>query len=175
MNWYAVQTHTRREKAAQQAIENEVAALGGVDWLGEIMIPTERVVEMRSGKKREVERQFFPGYVLVKMEYNEEAWHLLKRAQWVIGCVASGGGKPTPLSGEEMERIHNRINQGAEDPQQEILYEVGSMVRVIDGPFKDYQGTVEEVTPERDRLHVQLVIFGRNVPVELEFSQVERA
>ena len=145
------------------------------DKFGRILVPTEEVVEMRGGKKRSSERKFFPGYVLVEMELNDETWHLVKNVPKVMGFIGGSGDRPTPISEAEVDEILGRVRDGQEKPKPKVLFEVGEMVRVIDGPFNDFNGVVEGVNYEKNRLNVSVTIFGRSTPVELEFEQVEKA
>jgi transcriptional antiterminator NusG len=142
---------------------------------GEILVPTEEVVEMREGQKRRSERKFFPGYVLVNMEMNDETWHLVKDAPRVLGFIGGSGDRPAPISEREAQSIMQRMQDGVDKPRPKVLFEPGEVVRVTDGPFNDFNGVVEEVDFEKNRLKVSVLIFGRSTPVELEFSQVEKA
>lgn len=144
------------------------------DQFGEILVPTEEVVEIRDGVKRTTERKFFPGYVLVQMDMNEQTWHLVKSTPKVLGFIGGTSDKPAPISDKEAEKILNRVTESVEKPRPKTLYEPGESVRVIDGPFADFSGVVEEVNYEKNRLRVAVLIFGRSTPVELEFSQVEK-
>jgi transcriptional antiterminator NusG len=144
------------------------------DKFGEILVPTEEVVEMRDGKKRKSDRKFFPGYVLVQMEMNNDTWHLVKEAPRVLGFIGGTSDKPAPISDAEANTILQRVEDGADKPRPKVLFEPGEVVRVIDGPFTDFNGVVEEVNYEKNRLRVSVLIFGRSTPVELEFTQVEK-
>ena len=145
------------------------------DKFGDILVPTEEVVEMRSGQKRRSERKFFPGYVLVRMEMDDDTWHLVKSTPRVLGFIGGGkGDKPAPISSEEADTILHRIQEGVEKPRPKVLFEPGEVVRVNEGPFADFNGVVEEVNYEKNRLRVAVLIFGRSTPVELEFGQVEK-
>jgi transcriptional antiterminator NusG len=145
------------------------------DKFGEILVPTEEVVEMREGQKRRSERKFFPGYVLLQMEMDDETWHLVKSVPKVLGFIGGSTDKPAPISDKEAEAILHRVQEGVEKPRPKVLFEPGEMVRVCDGPFNDFNGVVEEVNYEKNRLLVAVQIFGRSTPVELEFHQVEKA
>jgi transcriptional antiterminator NusG len=145
------------------------------DKFGEILVPTEEVVEMREGQKRKSERKFFPGYVLVQMEMDDETWHLVKSVPKVLGFIGGSTDKPAPITDKEAEAILTRVKEGVEKPRPKVLFEPGEMVRVCDGPFNDFNGVVEEVNYEKNRLLVAVQIFGRSTPVELEFHQVEKA
>jgi len=144
------------------------------DLFGEILVPTEEVVEINNGQKRKSERKFFPGYVLVQVEMNEAAWHLIKNTPKIFGFVGGKADKPTPITQKEADRILQRVQEGAEKPKPKTLFEPGEMVRVINGPFSDFNGIVEEVNYEKSRIHVAVMIFGRSTPVELDFDQVEK-
>ena len=145
------------------------------DQFGEILVPTEEVVEMRGGQKRKSERKFFPGYVLVQMEMTDESWHLVKDCPKVMGFIGGTADKPAPISDAEAATILQRVEDGVEKPKPKTLFEPGEVVRVVDGPFADFNGVVEEVNYEKSRLHVAVLIFGRSTPVELEFGQVEKS
>ena len=145
------------------------------DSFGEILVPTEEVVEMKEGQQRRSERKFFPGYVLVQMDMNDDSWHLVKEVPRVMGFIGASRGRPTPISDAEADQILNRVREGVEKPRPKVLFEVGEVVRVTDGPFNDFNGVVEEVNYEKSRLRVAVLIFGRSTPVELDFSQVEKA
>jgi transcriptional antiterminator NusG len=145
------------------------------DDFGDILVPTEEVVEIREGKKRKSERKFYPGYVLVQMEMNDETWHLVKDTPRVMGFIGGTANKPAPITQKEAVAILQRVESGVDQPRPKTLFEPGEMVRVVDGPFADFNGVVEEVNYEKNRLHVAVLIFGRSTPVELEFGQVEKA
>ena len=142
---------------------------------GDILVPTEEVVEIKDGKKRKSERKFYPGYVLVQMEMNDETWHLVKHTDRVLGFIGGTADKPAPISDKEAATILQRVEDGVEKPKPKTLFEAGEVVRVIDGPFADFNGVVEEVNYEKSRLQVAVLIFGRSTPVELEFGQVEKS
>jgi transcriptional antiterminator NusG len=145
------------------------------EYFGQILVPTEEVVEMRLGQQRRSERKFFPGYVLVQMELNDETWHLVKDVPRVLGFIGGTSDKPAPISDKEADAILNRVEEGATKPRPKVLFEVGEVVRVIEGPFKDFNGVVEEVSYEKNKLRVSVLIFGRSTPVELDFGQVDKA
>jgi transcriptional antiterminator NusG len=145
------------------------------DKFGDILVPTEEVVEMRDGAKRKSERKFFPGYVLVQMEMSDDTWHLVKDAPKVMGFIGGTSDRPAPISQREADSILQRVQEGADKPRPKVLFEAGEVVRVTDGPFNDFNGVVEEVNYEKSRLRVSVLIFGRSTPVELEFGQVEKA
>ncbi len=174
MRWYVVHAYSGFEKQVMRALRDRAREAGMEDRFGEILVPTEDVVEMKNGVRRKSERKFFPGYVLVQMEMGEEAWHLVKDCPKVMGFIGGKADKPAPISDREADAILNRVNQNADSPRPKTLYEPGEVVRVIDGPFADFNGTVEEVNYEKSRLQVAVMIFGRSTPVELEFNQVEK-
>ncbi|HHH45577.1 MAG TPA: transcription termination/antitermination protein NusG [Thiotrichales bacterium] len=173
--WYVVQTYSGFENQVKRSLEERIKRAGMEDRFGEILVPTEEVVEMREGQKRKSERKFFPGYVLVQMEMDDDTWHLVKSVPRVLGFIGGTSDRPAPISDREAEQILNRIQEGAEKPRPKVLFEVGEVVRVIDGPFNDFNGVVEEVNYDKNRLRVAVSIFGRSTPVELDFGQVEKA
>ncbi|MDY6943193.1 MAG: transcription termination/antitermination protein NusG [Pseudomonadota bacterium] len=173
--WYVVQAYSGFEHQVKRSLEDRVRRSGLEDRFGEILVPTEEVVEMREGQKRRSERKFFPGYVLVQMDMDDDTWHLVKEVPKVLGFIGGTKDHPTPITDREADTILNRIKEGAEKPRPKVLFEPGQMVRVIDGPFNDFNGVVEEVNYEKSRLRVGVSIFGRSTPVDLEFSQVEKA
>lgn len=174
MRWYVVQVYSQYENSVKRAMEERIARSDIADHFGEILVPSEEVVEMREGVKRRSERKFYPGYVLVQIDMSDEAWHLVKDVPRVLGFIGASADKPTPISDKEAEAILNRVRDGAEKPRPKTLFEVGEMVRVCDGPFNDFNGVVEEVNYEKSRLRVAVSIFGRSTPVELDFDQVEK-
>jgi len=173
--WYVVHAFSGFEKQVQRSLAERIARAGMEDMFGDILVPTEEVVEMKGGQKRRSDRKFFPGYVLVEMEMNEETWHLVKEVPKVMGFIGGTSDKPAPISEKEANTILNRVQEGVDKPRPKILFEPGEMVRVTDGPFNDFNGTVEEVNYEKSRLRVAVLIFGRSTPVELDFHQVEKA
>jgi len=173
--WYVVHAFSGFEKQVQRSLAERIARAGMEDMFGDILVPTEEVVEMKGGQKRRSDRKFFPGYVLVEMEMNEETWHLVKEVPRVMGFIGGTSDNPAPITEKEANTILNRVQEGADKPRPKILFEPGEMVRVIDGPFNDFNGTVEEVNYEKSRLRVAVLIFGRSTPVELDFHQVEKA
>ncbi|HYQ91997.1 MAG TPA: transcription termination/antitermination protein NusG [Candidatus Competibacteraceae bacterium] len=175
MRWYVVQAYSGFEHQVKRLLQEHVTREGMQDKFGQILVPTEEVVEMRDGQKRKSERKFFPGYVLVQMEMDEATWHLVKNVPKVLGFIGGSSDKPAPLSDKEAQNIMQRIREGADKPRPKVLYEPGEVVRVKEGPFNDFNGVVEEVNYEKNRLRVAVLIFGRSTPVELEFSQVEKA
>jgi len=174
MRWYVVHAYSGFENHVKRSLQERVVRAGLQDRFGQILVPTEEVVEMREGQKRKSERKFFPGYVLVQMELDDETWHLVKEVPKVMGFVGGTSDHPAPITEKEANDILQRVQEGAEKPRPKVLFEPGEVVRVIDGPFNDFNGVVEEVNYEKNRLRVAVLIFGRSTPVELEFSQVEK-
>ena len=175
MRWYVVHAYSQYENSVMKALKERIARAGLQEQFGDILVPTEEVVEIKEGVKRTTERKFFPGYVLVQMDMNEDTWHLVKSTPKVMGFIGGTPDKPAPISDKEAERILNRVTESVEKPRPKTLFEPGESVRVKEGPFADFQGVVEEVNYEKNRLRVAVLIFGRSTPVELEFSQVEKA
>lgn len=173
--WYVVHAYSGYEKRVMNVLKERIALHGMEDQFGEVLVPTEEVLEMRSGQKRKSERKFFPGYVLVEMELNDDTWHLVKETPRVLGFIGGKPDNPAPITAREANRILQRLEEGQDKPTHKVVYEPGEMVRVTDGPFNDFTGTVEEVNYEKSRLRVAVLIFGRSTPVELEFSQVEKS
>ena len=175
LRWYVVHAYSNFEHRVAEGLKDRIKMQGLQDKFGEILVPTEEVVEMREGQKRKTERKFFPGYVLVQMDMNDETWHLVKDVPKVMGFIGRSADKPTPISEREADQILQRVQEGVDKPRPKTLYEPGEVVRVVEGPFNDFNGVVEEVNYEKSRLRVAVLIFGRSTPVELEFSQVEKA
>ena len=176
LRWYVVQAYSGFENHVKRSLEERIRRYGMEDKFGQILVPTEEVVAVDSkGQKRKSERKFFPGYVLVQAEMGDETWHLIKAVPKVLGFLGASTDKPTPIRDEEAEAILHRMQEGAEKPRPKVLFEPGESVRVIDGPFNDFNGTVEEVNYDKSRMLVAVQIFGRATPVELEFHQVEKA
>lgn len=173
--WYVVHAYSGFEKSVQRALVERIARAGMQDKFGQILVPVEEVIEMKGGQKSISERKFFPGYVLVEMDMDDESWHLVKSTPRVTGFVGGTATKPTPITQKEVDKIMAQMQEGVEKPRPKVLFETGEMVRVKDGPFTDFNGTVEEVNYEKSRLRVSVTIFGRATPVELEFAQVEKA
>ena len=173
--WYVVHAFSGFEKQVQRSMAERITRAGMEDMFGEILVPTEEVVEMKGGQKRRSDRKFFPGYVLVEMEMNDETWHLVKEIPKVMGFIGGTSDRPAPITEREANTILSRVQEGVDKPRPKILFEPGEMVRVVDGPFNDFNGTVEEVNYEKSRLRVAVLIFGRSTPVELDFHQVEKA
>ena len=172
--WYVVHAYSGMEKSVARALQDRVERAGMQGQFGKILVPTEEVVEMKNGQRTISERRFFPGYVLVEMEMNDDTWHLVKNTGKVTGFVGGSGHRPTPISEKEVDKIMSQMQEGVEKPKPKTLFEVGEMVRVREGPFTDFNGNVEEVNYEKSRLRVSVTIFGRATPVELEFGQVEK-
>ena len=175
MRWFVVQAFSGFEGTVKRSLEERIERAGLGEKFGEILVPTEEVVEIRNGQKRRSERKFFPGYVLVRMEMEDETWHLVKDVPKVLGFIGGTADRPAPISDKEADSILQRVQEGVEKPRPKVLFDVGEVVRVTDGPFNDFNGVVEEVNFDKNRLLVAVQIFGRSTPVELEFSQVEKA
>ena len=174
LRWYVVHAYSGFEKQAARSLEERIKLQNMQDKFGQIMVPTEEVVEMRDGQKRKSDRKFFPGYVLVQMEMDDETWHLVKNVPKVMGFIGGTSDKPAPISDKEAQGILDRVQEGAEKPRPKVLFEPGEVVRITEGPFNDFNGVVEEVDYEKNRLRVEVSIFGRSTPVDLEFGQVEK-
>jgi transcription termination/antitermination protein NusG len=174
MRWYVVHAYSGFESQVQRSLKERIERYGMQEKFGEILVPTEEVVEMRAGQQRRSERKFFPGYVLVHMEMTDDTWHLVKDVPKVMGFIGGTGDRPAPISDKEAEAILQRMQEGVEKPRPKVLFEPGEVVRVTDGPFNDFTGVVEEVDYDKSRLKVSVLIFGRSTPVDLEFSQVEK-
>ena len=172
--WYVVQAFSGFEGRVAQSLREHIKLHDMEELFGEVMVPTEEVVEIRGGQRRKSERKFFPGYVLVQMDMNEGTWHLVKDTPRVMGFIGGTADKPAPITDKEAEAILRRVADGSDKPKPKTLFEPGEVVRVTDGPFADFNGTVEEVNYEKSRIQVAVLIFGRSTPVELEFSQVEK-
>jgi transcriptional antiterminator NusG len=173
--WYVVHAYSGFEKTVQRTLLDRIQRTGMQDKFGQVLVPVEEVVEMKSGQKTISERKFFPGYVLVEMEMTDDTWHLIKSTPKVTGFIGGTATKPTPISQREVDNILHQIQEGVEKPKPKVLFESGEMVRVKEGPFTDFNGTVEAVNYEKNKLRVAVSIFGRSTPVELDFSQVEKA
>ena len=182
--WYVVHAYSGFEQQVKRALLDRIVRADMTEKFGDVLVPTEEVVEMRGGQKRKSERKFFPGYVLVQIETNmdegtpridDESWHLVKETSKVMGFIGGTADKPLPIKDSEADAILARVQEGVDKPRPKVLFEPGELVRVTDGPFNDFNGTVEEVNYEKSRLRVAVLIFGRSTPVELEFGQVEKA
>ena len=173
--WYVVHAYSGFEKQVMRSLQERIERAGMEDMFGDVLVPTEEVVEMRGGQKRRSDRKFFPGYVLVEMEMTDETWHLVKDVPKVMGFIGGTADRPAPITEKEANAILNRVQEGVDKPRPKVLFEPGEMVRVVDGPFNDFNGVVEEVNYDKSRLRVAVLIFGRSTPVELEFHQVEKS
>ncbi|MCC7096604.1 MAG: transcription termination/antitermination protein NusG [Thermomonas sp.] len=182
--WYVVHAYSGFEKSVAQALRDRIVRMGMQDRFGEVLVPTEEVVEMRSGQKRRSERKFFPGYVLVQIvthvedgipRMDSESWHLVKETPKVMGFIGGTADRPLPIRDQEADVILQRVQDGVAKPKPRVLFEPGQMVRVVDGPFNDFNGVVEEINYDKSKLRVAVLIFGRSTPVELDFGQVEKA
>ena len=174
MRWYVVHVFSGMEKKVQSSLQERIERAGLQSSFGRILIPTEEVIESRGGQRAVTERRIFPGYVLVEMEFSDEAWHLVKSTNRVTGFLGGTGSRPTPIPEKEVLRLFSQIEEGGEKPRPKILFEVGEALRIKEGPFADFNGSVEEVNYERNKVRVNVMIFGRATPVELDFSQVEK-
>lgn len=174
LNWYVVHAFSGYENQVKRSLEDRIKLDGMADKFGQILVPTEEVVEMKDGQKRKSDRKFFPGYVLVEMVMDDDSWHLVKSCPKVMGFIGGSSDRPSPIPNKEVGVILDRISDGAAKPKPKVLFEVGEVVRVTDGPFADFNGVVEEVNYEKSKLRVAVTIFGRSTPVELEFSQVSK-
>ncbi len=172
--WYVVHAYSGFEQQVKRLLQERIQRSGLQDSFGEVLVPTEEVVEMRAGQRRRSDRKFFPGYVLVNMTMDDATWHLVKSVPKVMGFIGGSSDRPAPISDREANEILQRVQEGVEKPRPKVLFEPGEVIRVVDGPFKDFSGTVEEVNYEKSRLRLEVSIFGRSTPVELEFSQVEK-
>jgi transcriptional antiterminator NusG len=174
LNWYVVHAYSGFEDRVMNTLKERVIQYGMEDKFGEVLVPKEEVVEMREGKKRTTDRKFFPGYVLVQMEMDDDTWHMVKDMPRVLGFIGGTSDRPAPISEDEANSILQRVEEGVDKPTPKVMFEAGEVIRVIDGPFKDFNGVVEEVNYEKNRLRVSVLIFGRSTPVDLEFTQVEK-
>ncbi|TWJ13204.1 transcription termination/antitermination protein NusG [Geobacter argillaceus] len=172
LRWYGVHTYSGFENKVKLSLLERIRNHGLEESFGEVLIPSETVMEMKKGERRTTSRKFFPGYILVQMDLNDESWHVVKETAKVTGFV--GGNNPVPIPDEEVNKITRRMEEGAERPRPKVQFEVGETVRVIDGPFLNFAGVVEDVKPDKAKLRVMVSIFGRATPVELEFMQVEK-
>ena len=173
--WYVVHAYSGYEKKVAGALKERIELHNMQDRFGEVLVPTEEVVEMRAGQKRRSERKFFPGYVLVQMDLDEETWHLVKEVPKVLGFIGGSSDRPAPITDAEANAILNRVEEGVDKPRPKVLFEPGEVVRVIDGPFNDFNGVVENVNYDKSKLRVAVQILGRPTPVELDFGQVEKS
>jgi transcriptional antiterminator NusG len=175
LQWYVVHAYSNFEHKVKESLIERVRSAGLQERFGEILVPTEEVVEMREGQRRKSERKFFPGYVLVQMEMDDETWHLVKEVPKVLGFIGGSSDRPAPITDKEAQAILNRVQEGVDKPRPKVLFEPGEVVRVTDGPFNDFSGVVENVNYEKSKVRVAVQILGRSTPVELDFSQVEKA
>lgn len=175
LHWYVVHAYSNYEYKVKTSLEERISRAGLQERFGEILVPTEEVVEIREGSKRRSERKFFPGYVLVQMEMDDETWHLVKEVPKVLGFIGGTTEKPAPITENEANSILNRVQEGVDKPRPKVLFEPGEVVRVTDGPFNDFNGVVENVNYEKSKVRVAVQILGRSTPVELEFDQVQKA
>ncbi len=174
MRWYVVHVYSGMEKSVRRSLMERIERMGMSDKFGQILVPTEEVVEVKGGQRSVTERRFFPGYVLIEMEMTDDTWHLVKDTGKVTGFVGGKSNKPTPIPSREMDKLLRQMQEGVDKPRPKVSYEVGELVRIKEGPFADFNGNVEEVNYEKSRLRVSVTIFGRSTPVELEFGQVEK-
>ncbi len=175
LKWYVVHAYSNFEKKVKTALEERIKMHGLEDKFGKILVPTEEIVEMKEGRKRSSERKFFPGYVLVEMELDDETWHLVKQVPKVLGFIGGSSDHPAPISEEEAGVILQRVEEGVDKPRPKVLFEPGELVRVVDGPFNDFNGVVENVNYDKSKLRIAVQILGRSTPVELDFTQVEKS
>ena len=175
MKWYVVHAYSGFEKSVQKALKERIERAAMQHLFGQILVPVEEVMDVKNGKRSLTERKFFPGYVLVEMEMNDETWHLVKSTPKVSGFIGGTANRPAPIKPSEVEAIMQQMQEGVEKPRPKVLFEVGEVVRVKEGPFTDFHGSVEDVNYEKNRLRVSVTIFGRATPVELEFAQVEKS
>lgn len=174
LDWYVVQAYSGSEDRVMATLKERIEHYGMQDSFGDILVAKEEIVEMKEGKKRTTERKIFPGYVLVQMEMNDNTWHIVKDMPRVLGFVGGANDKPAPISKAEAELMLQRVREGADKPTPKVIFEPGEIIRVIDGPFKEFNGVVEEVNYEKNQLRVSVLIFGRSTPVDLDFVQVEK-
>lgn len=175
LRWYVIHAYSNYEHQVKRSLEERIEREGMGDYFGKILVPTEEVVEMKMGQRRKSDRKFFPGYVLVQMDLTDTTWHLVKDVPRVLGFIGGSADKPAPITDKEADAILNRIEEGVNKPRPKVLFEAGEVVRVNEGPFKDFNGVVEEVNYEKNKLTVSVSIFGRSTPVELDFGQVEKS
>ena len=174
MDWYIIQAYSNCEKKVKAALEERIDISGLSSKFGEIMIRTEQVTELKKGQKKQIERKFFPGYMLVQMELDDDTWHLVRKTPNVMGFLGGNKTRPSPLTENELNKIVNRVDEAVEQPKFKTVFESGETVRINDGPFNDFNGVVEEVDYEKNLIKVSVSIFGKSTPVELNFSQVEK-
>jgi transcriptional antiterminator NusG len=175
LQWYVVHAYSNYEHKVKTSLEERIKRHGLQEKFGEVLVPTEEVVEMREGQRRKSERKFFPGYVLVQMEMDDETWHLVKEVPKVLGFIGGSSDRPAPITEKEANAILNRVQEGVDKPRPKVLFEPGEVVRVTAGPFNDFNGVVEQVNYDKNKVRVAVQILGRSTPVELDFGQVEKA
>lgn len=175
MRWYVVQAYSGYENTVRKSLLERIERSGLKDYFEEVLVPTEEIVEMKQGQKKRTERKFFPGYVLVKMDMNDDSWHLVKDVPKVLGFIGGTSDRPAPITDSEANSILQRVQDSADKPKPKVLFEPGEMIRVTEGAFNDFNGVVEEVNYEKSKLKVAVLIFGRSTPVDLDFTQVEKA
>lgn len=174
MRWYVVQTSSQFENKVRATLLDHIETAGLQANFGEILVPTEEIVEMKSGQKRKSERKFFPGYILVRMEMNDETWHLVRHVPRVLGFIGGRADQPSPISDQEVENILSRVKDTQDKPKPKTLFEVGEVIRIVEGPFTDFMGVIEEVNYEKTKIKVAVMIFGRSTPIDLGFHQVRK-
>ncbi len=174
LRWYIVHAYSGMEKAVERNIAERIARAGMQEKFGRVLVPTEEVVEMKNGQRKTTERRLFPGYVFVEMVMDDDTWHLVKHTNKVTGFVGGAKNRPAPISEAEVQKIVSQMQEGTDKPRHKVEFMVGELVRVKEGPFTDFNGSVEDVNYEKNRVRVSVMIFGRSTPVELEFSQVEK-
>ena len=174
-SWYVLNSYSGYENKAKEQLLERITLNGMEDFFGKIEVPSEEITEMKGGKEKTIQKKFFPGYILVEMEMNDDTWHLVKETPRVLGFIGGTKTNPRPISENEANRILNQIESGVQTTSQQNIYEAGEMIRVIDGPFNDFSGVIEEVDSEKGKVKVAVMIFGRSTPVELDFNQIERA
>jgi len=172
--WYVIHAQSGYEKQVQRSLHDRIALAKAEEKFGQVLVPTEEIVDMKAGQKRRSERKFFPGYVLVEMELDEVSWYLVKNCPKVIGFIGGTADKPAPITEKEAQAILNKLNTDKDQPKPKTMFEVGEVVRVNEGPFADFNGVIEDVNYEKNRVHIAVSIFGRSTPVELEFGQIEK-
>ncbi len=175
LRWYIVHAYSNFEHKVKSSLEERIKRMGLEDKFGEILVPTEEVVEMKEGQKRRSERKLFPGYVFLQMDMDDETWHLVKDVPKVLGFIGGSSDRPAPITDREADNMLQRVQEGADKPRPKVLFEPGEVVRVTDGPFNDFSGVVEQVNYEKNKLQVAVQILGRSTPVELDFGQVEKS
>tara|TARA_B100001105_G_C22236618_1_gene376406 strand:+ start:213 stop:746 length:534 start_codon:yes stop_codon:yes gene_type:complete len=174
MRWYVLQSFSGYENKVKLALEDRIKRSGFQDSFEQVYVPTEEVIEMKEGQKRKTQRKYFPGYVMIKMDLNDETWHLVRSAPKVLGFVGSSGDRPSPLNKDEAENLIRDIQKGVDKPKPKVIFEAGEVIRITEGPFNDFNGVVETVDFEKNRLTVSVLVFGKPTPIELSLTQVEK-